>query len=252
MKKRFYLFSFIVAFILTACATKSFVLEENLRVSEQMARTDSLLQFQLHEQQFKHEQMQDSLFLAIQKNYDALLLEFMAELYEKNYKIDSMQHVMQEQGRYIDDLMMNVDTLQSLQTRFEDADYSIFNFSQLKITLDSLMINQRHLSRELQYMIRDLNLIERNMMDIINYSSSSLKAQLQAALVDLKQSIYRNNATAYKMIMIYLMSNVSSEPEKLLKYIDSVYGMGDALDTVQVQFRPPGSGNADAVPDTLR
>ena len=249
MKKRAYIFSFILALFLTACATKSFVLEENLRISEQMAKSDSLLQYQLHLQQAQQEQIQDSLFLSIQRNYDALLLEFMAELYEKNYQIDSIQHIMQEQGRFIDDLMMNVDTLQRLQTRFEDADYSIFNFSQLKITLDSLMINQRHLSRELQYMIRDLNLIERNMMDIINYSSSSLKAQLQTTLIDFKHSIYKNNATAYKMIMVYLMNNVSSEPEKLLNYIDSVYGMGDALDTVRVRFLPPGS---TAVQDTLR
>jgi hypothetical protein len=85
----------------------------------------------------------------------------------------------------------------------------------------------------------------------MNYSMNSMKAQLQASHVEIKRSLYKNNATAYKLIMIYLMNNVSSEPEKLLAYIDSVYSMGDKLDTVQVQFRPPASGNMEALTDTL-
>ncbi|MBN2780715.1 MAG: hypothetical protein JXR21_01985, partial [Candidatus Marinimicrobia bacterium] len=64
-----------------------------------------------------------------------------------------------------------------------------------------------------------------------------------ASTVMTKRSLYKNSATAYKMVMVYLMTNVSSDPEKLLDYIDSVYAMGDALDTVKVQFAPPGDRN---------
>ena len=250
MKKRGYIFSIILAFLLTACATKSFVMEENIRLSEQIARTDSILLQQLEVQQRMLSQRQDSIYYRVQQNYDELLLDLMSELYDKSYRIDSIQNIMQGQGKVIDDIMLNVDTLQQLQALFEDAEYSIFNLSELKTTLDSLIINQRHLSRELQYMIRDLNLIERNLMDIMNYSMNSMKAQLQASHQEIKRSLYKNNATAYKLIMVYLMSNVSSEPEKLLAYIDSIYAMGDELDTVQVEFRTP-SGSLDTVTDTL-
>ncbi|MDZ7797155.1 MAG: hypothetical protein U5N56_09005 [Candidatus Marinimicrobia bacterium] len=163
----------------------------------------------------------------------------MGKIYRKNIQIDSLQRFLQEQSGYIDSLKADVDTLQNLETRFKDADYSVFDFSHIKTTLDSLMINQKHLSRELQYMIRDLNLIERNIMDIMNYSINSLKSQLQASNMMMKQNLYKNNAKAYKMIMIYLMENSSSRPEKLLAYIDSVYAMGDALDTVKVQYGAP-------------
>ena len=165
----------------------------------------------------------------------------MDEIYQKSIEIDSLQNCLQVQSKFIDTLMVNVDTLQGLHAHFEDADYSAFDFSRIKTSLDSLMINQKHLSHELQYMIRDLNLIERNLMDIIKYSMNSMKVQILASNDMMNKSFYKNNATAYKMIMIYLMSHASSEPDKLLTYIDSVYAMGDALDTVTVQFGKPNT-----------
>ena len=113
------------------------------------------------------------------------------------------------------------------------------DLSRVKSDLDSLVISERHLARELQYMIRDLNLIERNMMDIMNYSLNSMKAQLQASDVMMERSLYRNNSTAQKLIMVYLMTNTSNDPNELLTYIDSIYAMGPALDTVNVSFGVP-------------
>ena len=172
-------------------------------------------------------------------NTDSLFLDLMGEIYKKNHQLDSLESVILTQSVYIDSLISDVDTLQALETRFKDADYSLMDLSRVKSDLDSLVISERHLSRELQYMIRDLNLIERNLMDIMNYSMNSMKAQLQASDVMMERSLYKNNSTAQKMIMVYLMSNPSNDPNALLEYIDSIYAMGPALDTVEVSFGVP-------------
>ncbi len=236
MKKRVLFFSVLITLLFSGCATKSYVRMENQRLYEEAEKADSLIVRKLEMSRETQLQRQDSLYTAIRNDNDSLFFGLLDDLRQKNREIDSLEQTLQRQSRFIDSLKADVDTLQNLETRFKDADYSIFDFSHIKTTLDSLMINQKHLSRELQYMIRDLNLIERNIMDIMNYSINSLKSQLQAQDMMMKRSLYENNAKAYKMIMIYLMENASSGPEKLMDYIDSVYAMGDALDTVNVRY----------------
>ncbi|MDD3715923.1 MAG: hypothetical protein PHX07_07225 [Candidatus Marinimicrobia bacterium] len=239
--------SLILLLLLSAgCATKSWVQLENQRIFEQSARADSTLLVRMQEERELRMTEQDSILNALQTEHQSLFLDMMNELYQKSYEISALEERIETQAIYIDSLIADVDTLQRLQTRFKDADYSIFDLSRVKTSLDSLIINQKHLSRELQYMIRDLNLIERNLMDIMNYSLNNYRNQMQAGDSKVKQDIYRNNATAYKMIMVYLMTNTSSDPNKLLDYIDSVYQMGDALDTVQVRFAYPGKTEVSA------
>ncbi len=250
MKKRHWISLISMMLILAGCATKSYVRLEDERLTKFTSQADSTIIEQLKADKNQQLFYQDSLYAKLTQDTDSLFISMMAEIYRKNIRIDSLQQELQLQSVFIDSLIADVDTLERLQTRFKDADYTIFDFSRLKSNLDSLMINQKHLSRELQYMIRDLNLIERNLMDIMNYSINSLKAQLQASTVMTKRSLYKNSATAYKMVMVYLMTNVSSDPEKLLNYIDSVYAMGDALDTVKVQFAAPG-GRDPSPEDTL-
>lgn len=241
MKKHVLLYLVMTFFFFGSCATKSYVRMENQRLYEEAEKADSTIVSKIEMNKDLQLQRQDSLYSKLQRDNDSLFLELMEESYRKNTRIDSLQSLLQYQSRYIDSLQADIDTLQRLETRFKDADYSIFDFSHIKTTLDSLMINQKHLSRELQYMIRDLNLIERNIMDIMNYSINSLKSQLQASNMMMKENLYKNNAKVHKMIMIYLMQNSSSRPEKLLTYIDSVYAMGDALDTVNVQYGAPST-----------
>lgn len=250
MKKRLILYLLITAMILAGCATKSYVQYETQRLMQESARSDSTMQQQLREEQMLRSREQDSLFVSLQNEHNSLFLDLMGELYQKNYEISALREQIDEQAVHIDSLTADIDTLQRLQTRFKDADYSIFDLSRVKTTLDSLIINQKHLSRELQYMIRDLNLIERNLMDIMNYSMNTHKNQLLAADMMMKNELYKNNATAYKLIMVYLMNNSSSEPEQLLNYIDSVYAMGDALDSVEVHFRSPAPSIIDTTQNT--
>lgn len=245
MRKCLILYLFFTAMILAGCATKSYVQYETQRLMQESARSDSTMQQQLRKEQMQRSREQDSLLISLQNENNSLFLDLMGELYQKNFEISALREQIDEQAAYIDSLTADIDTLQRLQTRFKDADYSIFDLSRVKTTLDSLIINQKHLSRELQYMIRDLNLIERNLMDIMNYSMNTHKKQLLAADMMMKNELYKNNATAYKMIMVYLMKNSSSDPEQLLTYIDSVFAMGDALDSVEVHFHSPATSVID-------
>ncbi|MDD3095118.1 MAG: hypothetical protein WC372_00565 [Candidatus Neomarinimicrobiota bacterium] len=242
--KKTVLIPLFILLLATGCATKSWVQLENQRLYQQSARTDSTLLILMQQEREQRVLQQDSIFSAMQLEHQSLFLDMMNELYQKSYEIAELEEQIAEQSVFIDSIIADVDTLQRLQTRFKDADYSIFDLSRVKTTLDSLIINQKHLSRELQYMIRDLNLIERNMMDIMNYSLNNYKNQMLSGDAKIKQDLYRHSSTAYKMIMLYLMSNASSDPNKLLDYIDSVYDMGDALDTVQVRFAYPGTAGA--------
>ena len=237
MKRALILFFMLI--LMAGCATKSYVRIEDERYLKQTSSADSSIVVQMNGENLRQNMAQDSLFSELMMETDSLFLDLMSEIYGKNRQIDSLQKVLETQSIYIDSLMADVDTLQLLETRFKDADYSMFDLSRIRTSMDSLMINQKHLSRELQYMIRDLNLIERNLMDIMNYSMNSMKAQLQASSAMMERSLYKNNATAYKMIMVYLMTNSSNDPNRLLTYIDSVYSMGRALDTVSVQFGSP-------------
>ncbi|MCF7832841.1 MAG: hypothetical protein K9N05_04605 [Candidatus Marinimicrobia bacterium] len=245
MIKRGITYFILIALLLTGCATKSYVRLEDERFVKQTISADSTIIQQMNTVNNQQNYLQDSLFSAIMLETDSMFMSMMGEISVKNNEIDSLQEVLSTQSIFIDSMIADIDTLQALQTRFKDADYSMIDFSRIKTNLDSLMINQKHLSRELQYMIRDLNLIERNLMDIMNYSMNSLKTNLQASNIMMERSIYKNSATAYKMIMVYLMSNTSTDPNRLLTYIDSVYAMGNALDNVKVQFASP------AVQDTV-
>ena len=246
MIKRGITFIIVLVLLLTGCATKSYVRLEDERLGKQTFSAASTIIQNLKMTANKQQYLQDSLFSVITLETDSMFMSMMDQIRIKNLEIDSLQRSLSTQSIYIDSLMADVDTLQVLQTRFKDADYSMFDFSRIKTNLDSLMINQKHLSRELQYMIRDLNLIERNLMDIMNYSMNSIKSNFQASSMMMERSIYKNSATAYKMVMVYLMTNSSTDPNKLLTYIDSVYAMGSALDTVKVQFGSP------APADTVR
>ncbi len=245
MIRRYITFLLVLILLLSSCATKSYVRLEGERFQKQLVSADSTIVHQLSSENQAQDIKQDSLFTTLMMETDSLFLDMMSDIRIKNQEIDSLQNILITQGVFIDSLIADVDTLQVLQTRFKDADYSMFDFSKIKTNLDSLMINQKHLSRELQYMIRDLNLIERNLMDIMNYSMNSMKAQLQASNIMMERQLYKNNATAYKMVMVYLMTNSSTDPNGLLDYIDSIYAMGPALDTVKVQFGSP------APPDTV-
>ncbi|MEA2076629.1 MAG: hypothetical protein U9O95_01260 [Candidatus Marinimicrobia bacterium] len=245
MIKRWITYFLVVILLLAGCATKSYVRLEDERFQKQLESADSTIIQQLSSENLQQDNKQDSLYTAMMMERDSLFHDLIGDIYKKDQEIDSLQKILTTQGIFIDSLIADVDTLQVLQTRFKDANYSMFDFSKIKTNLDSLMINQKHLSRELQYMIRDLNLIERNLMDIMNYSMNSMKAQLQASNIMMERQLYKNNASAYKMIMVYLMTNSSSDPNKLLSYIDSVYAMGNALDTVKVQFGSP------AIQDTV-
>ena len=245
MIKRGITFIIVLALLITGCATKSYVRLEDERLVKQTLSADSTIIHKMNMADTQQYYLQDSLFSAIMLETDSMFMNMMGEIRIKNFEIDSLQSVLSSQSIYIDSLMADVDTLQALKTRFKDTDYSMLDFSRIKTNLDSLTINQKHLSRELQYMIRDLNLIERNLMDIMNYSMNSLKTNLQTQNMMMQRSLYKNSATAYKMVMVYLMSNSSTDPNKLLSYIDSIYAMGSALDTEKVQFGSPDTTTAE-------
>jgi len=239
MIKRWITYFIVIVLLFAGCATKSYVRLEDEKYNKELSAADSTLLVELENKNQKLNSRQDSLYSELMLDTDSLFLDLMGEIYLKSYEIDSLQSILTTQSIYIDSLMTDVDSLQVLETRFKDANYTMFDLARIRSNLDSLMINQKHLSRELQYMIRDLNLIERNLMDIMNYSMNSMKSQLQTSNLMMERSLYKNNATAYKMIMIYLMTNSSNDPSKLLSYIDSVYSMGPALDTVEVSFGIP-------------
>jgi hypothetical protein len=239
MIKRLITYVLLSLFLLAGCATKSYVRLEDERFHRDLSSADSSIVAKMSEKDNKLDAKQDSMYREVMLDTDSLFLDLMGEIYSKNHELDSLQHVMTIQRNYIDSLMIDVDSLQVLETRFKDADYTMFDLSRIRTNLDSLMINQKHLSRELQYMIRDLNLIERNLMDIMNYSMNSIKTELQRSNALMMKSLYKNNSTAQKMIMVYLMTNTSNDPNELLSYIDSIYAMGPALDTVNVQFGAP-------------
>ena len=244
MKKRGNILIIVLVLFLTGCATKTYVRLEDERLVKQTFSADSTIIQNMNMENIRQNYFQDSLFSVIKLETDSMFMDVLGEISIKNDEIDSLQGVLSIQSIYIDSLIADVDTLQALKTRFKDTDYSMFAFSRIQTNLDSLIINQKHLSRELQYMIRDLNLIERNLMDIMNYSMNSLKMNLQASNMMMQRSLYKNSATAYKMVMVYLMTNASTDPNKLLSYIDSVYAMGNALDTVKVQFGSPATQDA--------
>jgi len=239
MIKRGIILIIVLVLLLTGCATKTYVRFEDERLVKQTFSADSTIIQNMNMENIRQNYFQDSLFSVIKLETDSMFMDVLGKISIKNDEIDSLQGVLSIQSIYIDSLIADVDTLQALKTRFKDTDYSMFDFSRIQTNLDSLIINQKHLSRELQYMIRDLNLIERNLMDIMNYSMNSLKTNLQASNMMMQRSLYKNSATAYKMVMVYLMTNASTDPNKLLTYIDSVYAMGNALDTVKVQFGNP-------------
>jgi len=239
MMKRYITLFLASLFMMAGCATKKYVMLEDERVYNDLSAADSTMMVQLSEKNRVQDSRQDSIYRAMMLDTDSLFLDLMGEIYRKNHQLDSLERIIQTQSIYIDSLISDVDTLQALETRFKDADYSLMDLSRVKSDLDSLVISERHLSRELQYMIRDLNLIERNLMDILNYSMNSMKTQLQASDVMMQKSLYKNNSTAQKMIMVYLMSNPSNDPNALLEYIDSIYALGPALDTVEVSFGVP-------------
>lgn len=245
MIKRGIILIIVLVLLLTGCATKTYVRLEDERLVKQTFSADSTIIQNMNMENIRQNYFQDSLFSVIKLETDSMFMDVLGEISIKNDEIDSLHGVLNIQSIYIDSLIADVDTLQALKTRFKDTDYSMFDFSRIQTNLDSLIINQKHLSRELQYMIRDLNLIERNLMDIMNYSMNSLKTNLQASNMMMQRSLYKNSATAYKMVMVYLMTNASTDPNKLLTYIDSVYAMGNALDTVKVQFGSP------AIQDTV-
>ncbi|MCK5817135.1 MAG: hypothetical protein KAH15_03945 [Candidatus Marinimicrobia bacterium] len=239
MIKRGIILIIILGLLLTGCATKTYVRLEDEHLVKQTFSADSTIIHNMNMENILQNYYQDSLFSVIKLETDSMFMDVLGEISIKNDEIDSLQGILSIQSIYIDSLIADVDTLQALKTRFKDTDYSMFDFSRIQTNLDSLIINQKHLSRELQYMIRDLNLIERNLMDIMNYSMNSLKMNLQASNMMMQRSLYKNSATAYKMVMVYLMTNASTDPNKLLSYIDSVYAMGNALDTVNVRFGSP-------------
>jgi hypothetical protein len=243
MIKRGIILIIVLVLLLTGCATKTYVRLEDERLVKQTFFADSTIIQNMNMENIRQNYFQDSLFSVIKLETDSMFMDVLGEISIKNDEIDSLQGVLSIQSIYIDSLIADVDTLQALKTHFKDTDYSMFDFSRIQTNLDSLIINQKHLSRELQYMIRDLNLIERNLMDIMNYSMNSLKMNLQASNMMMQRSLYKNSATAYKMVMVYLMTNASTNPNKLLSYIDSVYAMGNALDTVKVQFGSPATQN---------
>lgn len=243
MIKRYITYFLLFIFLMAGCATKQYVLLEDERIFKQLSSADSSMMVQVIHDNAAQDSRQDSIYRAMMLDTDSLFLDLMGEIYRKNYQLDSLESIIQTQSVYIDSLISDVDTLQALETRFKDADYSLMDLSRVKSELDSLVISERHLSRELQYMIRDLNLIERNLMDIMNYSMNSMKSQLQASDVIMQRSLYKNNSTAQKMIMIYLMTNPSNDPNALLEYIDSIYALGPALDTVKVRFGEPESAD---------
>lgn len=236
MKKNALIYLILLSLLVAGCATKSYVRLEDERIYRQTESADSIL---IHDFSLQNERLnnkQDSIYSALSSGTDSLFLDLMGEIYYKGYEIDSLQSILNDQNKSIKELMAAVDTLQLLETKFQDADYTMFDLSRIRTTLDSLLINQKHLSRESQYMIRDLNLIERNLMDIMSFSINSMKSKLQAENMMMERSFYKNNATAYKMIMIYLMKNSSSDPDMLLSYIDSIYALGPTLDTLTVKF----------------
>lgn len=239
MIKRYLIFILIGSLLITGCATKSYVLLEDERNYGKLSSADSTLFVNLSEENVRQDMRQDSVYSELSMDTDSLFLDLMGEIYRKDHQLDSLQRQLRAQSRYIDSLKADVDTLQALETRFKDADYSLMDLSRVKSELDSLVISEKHLSRELQYMIRDLNLIERNLMDIMNYSMNSMKSQMRNENVMMQRSLYKNSSTAQKMIMVYLMTNSSNDPNALLGYIDSIYAMGPALDTVDVRFGAP-------------
>ncbi|MFA6618366.1 MAG: hypothetical protein WCT23_04790 [Candidatus Neomarinimicrobiota bacterium] len=239
MIKKAILYFTILTLILSGCATKSYVLSENERLTQEIVASDSTLLVKILNNSDRHHFLRDSLYNDLNAQTEGIIIDLMGELYLKSFLIDSLETELSIQSDYLQNLTSELDTLQALETKFKDADYSMHDLSRISGDLDSLNLNQKKLSRDLNYMIRDLGLIERNLMDIMNYSMSSLKNTLQASTMMFNRALYKHNATANKMIMIYLMTNSPSEPNSLLAFIDSVYSLGPALDTMEVYFGLP-------------
>lgn len=225
-----------------SCATKKYLLDEQSKIERSYMTADSLLYDSLSVKSTAADQLQDSLISNIKISSDTLFFNLMSDLGMKNKELDSLDFRLNSQAQFIDSLSASLDTLQGLKSSFQDADYSLYDLAKVKGMLDSLTVNQKHLSRELQYMIRDLNLIERNMMDIMNYSNNSIKSQMRISDLNVKRTLYKNNSKAMQMVMIYLMTRSSAQPEDFLSYIDSIYAMGDNLDTVRVNL--PGRSDS--------
>lgn len=241
MIKKAILYFAVFSLFLAGCATKSYVMQENERLKQDSFISDSTLMVEILNRGDRQDFLRDSLYNDLNAQTEGIIIDLMGELYFKSYQIDSLQKVLSSQGEYLDNLTSDVDTLQKLGTKFKDADYSLYDLSRISANLDSLNSNQKNLSREVNYMIRDLGLIERNLMDIMNYSMNSMKNKLQTSTMMFNHALYKHNSTAFKMIMVYLMTNTSADPNSLLSYIDSVYALGPELDTIQVSFALPDS-----------
>ncbi len=234
----------LLTIILTSCATKSYVRLENERIQNESVASDSTLMVEILNRSDRQDYVRDSLFYDLSNQTQSIIIDLMGELYYKSYQIDSLESKLANQAVFLDSITTDVTNLQKLESRFGDADYSMYDLSQISANLDSLNSNQKYLSRELQYMIRDLGLIERNLMDIMNYSINSMKNRLNTSTAMMNHALYHHNATAYKLIMVYLMTNNSSDPNELLTYIDSVYSLGPALDTINVSFDLPSDSSS--------
>lgn len=241
MIKKTILYFTILTLILSGCATKSFVLSENERLTQNLIASDSTLMVEILNKSDLHHFLRDSLYNDLNAQTEGIIIDLMGELYIKSFQIDSLKTALSTQNEYLENLISEVDTLRMLDIKFKDADYTMFDFARISGNLDSLNANQKKLSSDLNYMIRDLGLIERNLMDIMNYSMNSLKNNLRASTTMFNHALYHHNATANKMIMVYLMTNTKSDPNSLLAYIDSVYSLGPALDTIQVNYGSPDS-----------
>ena len=239
MKKKSILVLTLLTIFLVSCATKSYVRLEDERIHKEVLSSDSTLMMQIMDKSDHQDYMRDSLYNDLSNETEAIVIDLMGELYYKSSQIDSLQNALNAQAHFLDSITADVNKIQMLESKFKDADYSMYDLGKITENLDSLNANQKTLNREMGYLIRDLGLIERNIMDIMNYSMKSLRNRLQASTMMMNHALYNHSATAYKMIMIYLMSNASSDPNELLEYIDSVYALGPGLDTIEVSFDVP-------------
>jgi hypothetical protein len=148
---------------------------EDDRLTQDKFISDSTLMVEILNRSDRQDFLRDSLYNDLNAQTEGIIIDLMGELYFKSFQIDSLQYLLSIQGEFLKSLTSDVDTLQMLETKFKDADYSLYDLSRISASLDSLNSNQKDLSRELNYMIRDLGLIERNLMDIMNYSMNSMK-----------------------------------------------------------------------------
>ena len=244
-----FIFLTLSALMFFSCATKKYIAETTEQLEKKFSQADSIAYQSIINESQNINSSQDSLISSLNVRSDTSFMNLMKIIDEKNRRLDSLNSDLLFQQNLIDSLSTQIDTIQGLKTDFMDADYSMYDLATVKNHLDSLTINQQHLSRELQYMIRDLNLIERNMMDIMNYSNNSIKSQMRMPDISVKRTLYRNNSKALQMVMAYLMNRSYADPAEFLAYIDSIYALGDNLDTLTV----PGSKAAkqDISPPSL-